>query len=170
MSDFVDTLSIDVPAKPKRSIAGFWRRFIAFVIDEFIVSIPCWVIGLMFFDVFATREWFGFMIGAFVTWPYFALMGSSVGGGQTIGMRLLDMRVVNRECQPISPTRSLIRCVILILPFTFNASVLPGSLPVFVTTLVDTALMAVGLSIFYLYLFNVRTRQSLHDLGWAHLS
>ncbi|MCU1283663.1 MAG: hypothetical protein JWO13_13 [Acidobacteriales bacterium] len=163
-------MTVEAPAvdsaqsPPQRIIAGFWRRVFAFVIDTIIVCIPCWVVGFAFFEFFARWEGWGFIVGSLITWPYFVLMGSSTGGGQTIGMRLLSIRVVNRDGRPITIGRSLLRYALLILPFTLNSATLTATVPSSISAVLDTVVTAAEFSIFYLYVFNIRTRQSLHDL------
>jgi uncharacterized RDD family membrane protein YckC len=105
------TLSLESAVAPTvhREVAGFWRRVLAFVIDTFLTAIPCGVLGFVFYQFFTTHRADGILIGFALTLPYFAILGSSVGTGQTLGHRLTDLQVVDQQGKPhiaetLSPT------------------------------------------------------------------
>jgi hypothetical protein len=78
----------------------------------------------------------------------------------------MKIRVVNAKNQPISLGRSCLRYAILGAPFALNGAMIPT--PILLSPiglLVGTFIFGVGAAIIYLYLFNRRTRQSLHDLA-----
>jgi uncharacterized RDD family membrane protein YckC len=106
------------------------------------------------------------LIGFAIALAYFGLCNSRIGGGQTLGKRWLGVRVVDAHDQLLSLPRSLLRYTVLGLPFFANG--LPiGSQWVTLTPLdYPLVLVIFGgiLSTIYLYIFNRRTRQSLHDL------
>ena len=98
---------------------------------------------------------------------YFGLLNSSLTGGRTIGKRILKIMVADRHARPLSPARSLIRFLIAGSPFFLNGALMipPEAIgnPV-VSLLIGLIFFFMGGSILYLYIFNCRTRQSLHDL------
>ncbi|HEV2679923.1 MAG TPA: RDD family protein [Rhodanobacter sp.] len=152
--------------EPDRKVAGFWRRLGAFAIDVILLGIAGMILGAMFFDPFARMGAYARLIGFAVALAYFGLCNSRIGGGQTPGKRWLGVRVVDAHDQLLSLPRSLLRYAVLGIPFFVNG------LPVDPTLAMSTplgyllALVVFGgiFAIVYLYIFNRRTRQSLHDL------
>ncbi len=106
-------------------------------------------------------------IGLAVAVAYFGIMNSSDFQGQTLGKRILKIRVVDKNGQYIPMKTSLFRALLLQLPFFFfnglTAHYFPNFLmPVAVLIVLASLFLAVGLP--YFYLFNSQTRQSIHDL------
>jgi uncharacterized RDD family membrane protein YckC len=162
------SLSLDTsadPVQPQRVIASFWQRLIAFIIDGLIVGIPCTALGLSFQDYFSDSPAIAELVGFVISLPYFSILGSSIGGGQTLGHRILHLRVVNRSGAPLSLARSTIRYLILLTPFVITSAIISGFANSTLQSLVDLFLLGVGIAIIYLYLFNRRTRQSIHDVA-----
>jgi uncharacterized RDD family membrane protein YckC len=96
-------------AAPK---AGFWMRFIAYLVDGIIVGLPSYALGSIVLHAdAATRSGISFLIGI----TYLVYFWSSYGKGQTIGMQLLHMKVVKTDGSPLSVTTALIRYVGLIV-------------------------------------------------------
>jgi uncharacterized RDD family membrane protein YckC len=161
------TLSLESAVAPTvhREVAGFWRRVLAFVIDAFLTAIPCGVLGFVFHQFFTTYRADGILVGFALTLPYFAILGSSVGAGQTLGHRLTDLQVVDQQGNPISLKRSALRYSILLVPILLSSELVPGLARFGINTAVDWLLSVGEFAILYLYVFNRSTRQSLHDLA-----
>lgn len=88
-----------------------------------------------------------------------------MGKGQTIGKRIVKIKVIDRYGKETSVGRSFVRYVILGAPFFFNQAVIPQSAAL--TPMgypVCFIIFGIGGAIIYLYVFNRKTRQSLHDL------
>ena len=149
-------------------IVGFWRRLFGFLIDCLIVGIFGLLIGTIFFDTFAAMGGWGKLVGFIIALAYFGVMNSAVGGGQTVGKRLVNIKVVNREGELISLLRSFVRYAILGSPFFLNGATISPSIPL-LTTFAGILIFGAGFAIFYLYIFNRGTRQSLHDLATGTL-
>lgn len=150
---------------PHRTISGFWRRLLALIIDGLLLGLVGFVCGLLLFDPLAQLGGWGRVIGFLVALVYFGILNSAMGKGQTIGKRLMTTEVVDRSGQHISPARSLLRCVILAIPFFLNGALIPPSVMMSpVGYIIGFILFGFGGAIIYLYAFNRRTRQSLHDL------
>lgn len=150
--------SAEEPVRPPtRYVAGFWRRLFAFVVDAVLISIPGFLLGYFFYDFFCSSPAWAAAIGFAITLPYFAIMGSSTGNGQTLGQRWAGIEVVDRQGNHLSLGKSYLRYAILLIPLLFGESVLPSYLA-WTTTIA-------GAAIFYLYIFNGRSRQTLHDLA-----
>lgn len=152
-------------------IAGFWRRLLAFFVDCLVLGVPAAFVGNFFFDELAALGQNGRAIGFVVSLLYFSLLNSSVGGGQTIGKRLLGIRVVGASGKPIGLARAVLRTLVLALPFYLNGLELTPFVPANMPDVETLAVGAVGLLVFgfggaivYLFVFNRKTRQSLHDL------
>jgi uncharacterized RDD family membrane protein YckC len=157
---------MSVEGNDKLVIAGFWHRILAFVIDMLILGIAGWAIGMLFYSTLARIGAPARLIGFFIALAYFGVLNSRIGGGQTLANRWLGIRVVDARGEPLSLPRALLRYSVLGIPYFLNGLPLPGLV---LTSFVVSSLLALlvfgaGFSIIYLYLFNRKTRQSLHDL------
>ena len=78
---------------PKNLIyAGFWVRFIAYLIDFIILTVISVI--LAFIPII------GWIISIFLPWLYFAILQSS-SKQATIGMRVLDIKIVDETHKKI---------------------------------------------------------------------
>jgi uncharacterized RDD family membrane protein YckC len=151
--------------KSTQLISGFWRRPFAFIIDGIILGVIGIVIGTSFFDFFAELGGWGRMIGFAMALLYFGALNSSIGNGQTIGKRMMKIRVVDGKGKLISPLRSVGRFMIIGPPYFLNEAIIPPSIATpSLSFIQDLFVSFMGCAIIYLYIFNRRTRQSLHDL------
>ncbi len=143
---------------------GFWRRSFAFILDGFLMAIPGWLIGLAFYDQLVRLGQSGRLIGFVIALCYFGVMNSSLGKGQTLGKRLMKIRVVDLQGDYIPLWRSVLRYFVLGLPFFCNHLQVDAQSPLIGIPL---ALIVFGLggSIFYFYIFNRRNRRSVHDFA-----
>jgi len=103
-------------------ISGFWRRIGALVVDAVILGVAGLGLGLVFEEQFVKLGSWGRFVGFFVAFAYFGVMNSHVSGGQTFGKKLLKIKVVNTDNQPITVLRSLSRFIILGIPFFLNGA------------------------------------------------
>jgi uncharacterized RDD family membrane protein YckC len=159
------------PAVGISPIAGFWRRLTAFGIDWLILGLPALLLGLALFRWVASLGQAGRLIGFVVALLYFGLLNSRLGGGQTVGKRLLGIRVIDQAGNELSPARSISRFLVIAIPIFLNGlwmDVDYASLgaPEYVlgALLIFAVFGGLG-AIIYLFVFNRRTRQSLHDLA-----
>ena len=121
---------------------------------------------MFLFDTLARLGAYARIIGFIIAILYFGILNSRIGNGQTLAKRWLGLRVVDGRGLCLSLPRSLLRYTVLGLPFFFNYLPMDfRTTPVLVYTLVSLVLFGGMFSIFYLYIFNRRTRQSLHDLA-----
>jgi uncharacterized RDD family membrane protein YckC len=145
-------------------ISGFWRRVGAFVVDGIVLGIVgqllVWTTASFWFRIGP----YGRIVGALIALAYFALLNSRIGGGRTLGKRVLGIAVVDRMGQPIGVGRSIARTLIWLLPLTFNGWSLPLLAQPFVTGLATVLVFGVGGAVAFTLIFNARTRQALHDL------
>ena len=152
--------------EPARLISGFWRRVAAFLLDSIILGIVGFVVGTMFFDFFMQLGGWGRVFGSLIALLYLGIFNSSLAHGQTVGKRVLKIRVVDKDGRTISPMRSFARFMILGPPFFLNGVLIPSNILMnpFVAVILALIVFFMGGAIIYLYIFNRRTRQSLHDL------
>ncbi len=162
----------------QRVISGFWSRLKALFFDSCVLGSVWYYLaqGPMVFTVNGLAR----KIGPFPLWSlgawdrplefcvflvYFGVLNSSIAGGQTIFKRIMKIQVIDRSGHCISPGRSFLRSAVLFAPFFFlsglvKSPVNENAIPLYV------ALPSFGMvsAIIYLYIANLRTRQSLHDL------
>lgn len=157
-----EVLESPVPAAhaEEQKISGFWRRLAALAIDVLVLAVIGFVIGALFFNALAGLGSQGFWVGLLIAVAYFSWMNSSYRNGQTIGKKLMKIRVVDMLGNTISLWRSFKRSLLLVVPFIYP-SVGKESLDLFFGVI---ALFA-AVTIIYLYIFNNQTRQTLHDLA-----
>lgn len=155
----------ETSAEPIVVIAGFWRRSLAFTIDAALFAVLGLVVGALFFDSLANLGPWGRLIGFVVTLVYFGVFDSSIGRGQTLGKRLMHIHVVGRTGELIAPPRAFARYAVLAAPVFLNQLMLPVSaLRGPLTVVISIVIFGLGGASVYLFVFNRRTRQSVHDL------
>ncbi|MFK8050032.1 MAG: RDD family protein [Halioglobus sp.] len=147
-------------------ISGFWRRIGALLIDVVLLGFLGSMLGLVFESAFVELGGWGRVVGFAIALVYFGVMNSRISGGQTVGKRILDLRVIGSDNLPIGTRKSLVRAAILAIPFSLNGAQFSSNL-IFSYLVYPLSLVVLGgiFSIGYLYLFNRLTRQSLHDLA-----
>ncbi|MCP4264183.1 MAG: RDD family protein [Candidatus Brocadiaceae bacterium] len=147
-------------------ISGFWRRIFAYIIDGIILGIFGLIIGTIFFDYFAELGGYGRIIGFIPALLYFGILNSSISNGQTVGKRILKIKVIGNNAQTLSPLQSIARFLIIGFPFFLNGAMIPPEimLNTFISLFLLLIVFFMGGSIIYLYIFNRKSRQSLHDL------
>lgn len=98
--------------------AGFWVRVGAFLIDSIVIGIVAGIFtggeAVTNPDITNARHTGLENIASFL---FFTIMWSSIGNGQTLGMRLLGLRVVDRDGKPIGYGTAVLRYIGLILSF-----------------------------------------------------
>ena len=158
------SLSPEAPSPASvRRIAGFWARLVALLIDVIALAIPGFILGFLFNNFFSYSNARGSLVGMGMILAYFSVMGSSLGGGQTVGQRFMGIQVVKRDGTLLPIGKSMLRYLILFGPFllTSFSNAMPMAAGIGFNALLT---IAAGATI-YLYIFNTRTRQSLHDLA-----
>ena len=151
---------------PDRSIGSLWRRFVAFAVDGIIVGVAGTVVALPFFEAFSHLGPWGRLVGFLLALPYFAILDSRIGNGQTVGKRLMHLQVIDKNGTTISFGKSVVRYAVFAVPYYVNEILLPTSrTPWVVSALLSLLIFGVGGTTLYLMLFNRHTRQGIHDLA-----
>lgn len=145
-----------LPVSGARYLTGFWKRALALLIDLVVLMLALAYPAYRWFSFFSTHEIWSLALGFAVTYPYAIILDSGMGGGHTIGKRLLGIQVVDQTGDPVSLWRSAIRVLILATPLYVQDISFPGFLNVLIGLW--------GFAVIYLAIFNRRTRQSLHDV------
>jgi uncharacterized RDD family membrane protein YckC len=152
------------PPRPMTFPSGFWRRLFAFLIDGFIIAIPGWIIGWVYYDQLVRIGQTGRLIGFAIALGYFAVLNSSIGNGQTLGKRLLKIRVVDLQGGTIPLHRSALRYLLFWLPFFCNKlNVDSGNM--WLASLLTLIIFGLGGGIIYLFLSNRKNRRTVHDFA-----
>jgi uncharacterized RDD family membrane protein YckC len=152
-----------------RPIAGFWRRVLAIYVD-------CIIIGVLELVVIVALG--GMLIGLHPMWTrsigmvgitaYFTILNSHIGEGQTIGKRLLKIRVVGEDGHTISLLKAAARALIYLLPavLTTYGVYFPVVIPNTELVVPYLALLGNVICIFtvIVFLFNTQARQTVHDI------
>ena len=92
--------------------AGWWTRFFAVIIDGFAVAIVNGIItGILYQGDTTTAGGLQTLLGIL----YFCYFWSSYGKGQTLGMRLLNIKVVKTDGSQLDLVGSFIRYIGLVI-------------------------------------------------------
>ncbi len=77
--------------------SGFWRRVFAYSIDAILLGIIGLALGFTFYEHFLAIGQTGRLYGLVIYLAYFATMNSKIGNGQTLGKRMLGIKVVGLD-------------------------------------------------------------------------
>jgi uncharacterized RDD family membrane protein YckC len=103
-------------------ICVFWRRIGALFIDTLVLGVFGYVVGFFLEDTFVQLGGWGRLIGFAVSITYLGVMNSSLSNGQTIGKKILNIRVVDSSNSTIILPKSFLRYSFLAVPFSFNGA------------------------------------------------
>lgn len=154
------------PAVAPSPFGSLTARCAAGVIDLAIVALLDWPVSRVVRDAgFASQ-----VLMQLLPTLYLVLAYTRVGGGQTVGKRLLRLRVVNARGEPLSPAASLRRWAVaagVVWPLWWLRPAGPDlAMPsALVGWGVLTAVLAVLATDGWLMLANRPARRSLHDLA-----
>ena len=155
-----------MPDNNTKWIASLWRRFGAFFIDSLLLGVAGFILGWFFGGTFAQLDGWGRLVGFGIALVYFGVMDSSICNGQSIGKKALKVRVVDTDSETMAPWRSMLRYMVLAIPFALNGAHFSyQSIHSLLIYPLSVVIFGGILSILYLFVFNRVTRQSLHDLA-----
>lgn len=153
------------PPSPLRAIASFWRRLAAFLLDALIVGVAAFVVTIPFVTPLSRLGPYGRVLGLALALPYYAVLNSRIGNGQTFGKRILHIQVVDEAGRTLSFSKSLIRYFVLAIPYFLSDPVLPATRTPWLVSTTLSALGIVSAATLYLMVFNRHSRQGVHDLA-----
>jgi uncharacterized RDD family membrane protein YckC len=104
--------STSLTAAPK---AGFWIRVLAFIIDSVILYVINLIVGVVLSPSTTGRTGIQTLLGI-IYFTYF-WSASSLWPGQTVGDKLLNLRVIKTDGADLSIVQALIRYVGLVISF-----------------------------------------------------
>jgi uncharacterized RDD family membrane protein YckC len=96
--------------------AGFWIRTFAYLIDAIGIGIVSGIIASIIGaggPAGTTSNGLSFLLGL----AYFVYFWSAQGGGQTLGMRVLNLKVIRTDGSALTMTQGLIRYLGLFVSF-----------------------------------------------------
>lgn len=144
--------------------AGVWPRIFAFVIDILILGVVgeglAWLGSSFLFPLGP----FGQPLGAVFILLYFGILGSKVGGGQTLGKRLMKIAVRGTDNQPISLGLSFARAALLLLPIHLLLCLTFWTHSQIAIIVINSLVYAWELTIIFLFILGKEARQGLHDV------
>jgi uncharacterized RDD family membrane protein YckC len=105
---------VTTPVDAQRPKAGFVIRAIALIVDGFIVGIVAAILNAVLFggDV-ARLGGLNSLLGLL----YYVYMWSAAGGGQTLGMRFFNVRVIKTDGTSLDYVGAFLRYIGLIVSF-----------------------------------------------------
>jgi len=112
MQSAASSPSTNLTAAPK---AGFWIRVLAFLIDSVILAVINLVVNAVLNQSTTGRTGIQTLLGI-IYFTYF-WSGSSLWPGQTVGDKLLNLRVIKTDGSDLSIVQAFIRYVGLFISF-----------------------------------------------------
>lgn len=103
--------------KNNQNFAGFWRRFFAYLIDIIFLFLIGILLHFLFDKLFLTLGENLWYIGFFFFMIYFVPLTSSFGKGQTLGKKILKIRVIDKKGSFLSFKKTFLRYLIIGLIF-----------------------------------------------------
>jgi uncharacterized RDD family membrane protein YckC len=103
----------DRPALPEGTVAGFWIRMGSDLLDALVLGVVGLLAAVLFRDTALRLGERAALFGAGLTLVYTGILQSDIGGGQTLGKRLLGLRVFRLDGRYLSLDRSLVRWSIM---------------------------------------------------------
>jgi uncharacterized RDD family membrane protein YckC len=150
-------------------VAGFWVRVFSDLVDAIVLGVFGFLLSLPLRGVFERLGERGVFIGLAISLAYSGVLQSAIGRGQTLGKRLLGLRVVKLDGSYLTLDRSLVRYVLVSFPVyqTAVAYALVTVLPFLRLQWVESLASGLGVA-FFLGCFLVipfhPLKRGLHDI------
>lgn len=142
------------------------RRIAAFTIDLLILGIVGFCLGLLFSEYFYRIGNWGRLIGFVIAFAYFVGCSCSrIGKGQTIGKKLLSIKVVDLDNQLVSFKTASVRYAFLLIPYYVSGMNLSVTLMVanwFVATVMTLVSVYLVITAYFI-VFNSSNKRTIHD-------
>ncbi len=135
------------------------------MLDIVLLGVVTGLICFPFFEPLSHIGPWGKALGGLIAVLYFGLMDGPAGGGQSVGKRLMKIRVVSAQGQVLPSSASFLRAAIFNAPYFLYGVELPLSrTPEALHWTLGALIVGVSATTAYLLLFNKPTQQGLHDL------
>lgn len=147
-------------------IAGFWKRFFAFLIDSLLLAVIGFCISELMVQFLVENPGIARLIGFVIAFQFSIIFDSKICHGQTPGKKILKLRVVDKKNKEIGILKAALRSLVFSIPFFLNSAVYPEFITDYkiFSSLLSLVLFGGLFGLAYLIIFNRGTRQSLHDL------
>ena len=150
-------------------IAGFWIRVGADFLDAVFLWIVGWMLSLPLRGLFLRLGERGVFVGLAISLLYTGVLQSRLGGGRTLGKRILGLTVVRPDGTLISLDRSLVRYALmgLLVYQGAVAATLALVVPFVSLSLAETLLGGIAVALFFGCVLVVPfhpLKRGLHDL------
>lgn len=153
------TPALDTP------IAGFWRRVAAFALDGLALGLIGMGLGAVASDALVGLGPRGRLLGFLIALAYFGVFNSRLGWGQSLGKRLLQIKVVDAQGAELPLGRAVLRYLPVGAVWFLSNAQLPDALLFSAwAAVLGLAIFGLGACLLYLFVFNRRSRQALHDV------
>jgi uncharacterized RDD family membrane protein YckC len=136
------------------------------MVDALLLGIVGHAIGTAFFERLSQLGPWGRLVGFSIGLVYFACFDSRIASGQSIGKRLLKIRVIDSKGNAISFNKALLRSTIFLVPcFLYGLRTPEAQTPWIMSVAEFFVVYWIGGSTLYCIMFNRPARQGLHDLA-----
>lgn len=140
------------------------QRIVAFIIDYFIIGIVGYLSGLILSDFYISLGNYGRLIGFAITLLYFSLCDSFLLAGQTLGKKIIGIKVVNHQSKLLSIQFSFLRSLVFSFTILFNGLSLSDPKQAYLVLIVSFIFITICLfELFYFVLYK-KTDQFFHDI------
>jgi uncharacterized RDD family membrane protein YckC len=146
------------------SSAPYFRRFLSFIIDILLLGLIGIILGFLLTQTFIQMGWTGRFVGFSITFVYFSVFNSNLLNGQTIGQRILKIKIVDNQGKCLSLYKSAIRSLFLPTISLLNNWTIPIQSSSIVLQSISFVLFSLLATELYFVIFSGKSKQLLHDV------
>jgi uncharacterized RDD family membrane protein YckC len=147
------------------TFAGVWRRIVALAVDWALLAGLVFIFGLGLKPQYIALGPWGRAVGFVIAILYVGVCGSRLTDGQTVGKRLVDIRVVDRHGVPLSPGVAALRFLPLAIPFFLNRAQIGNTTPnLWLASFSSLTVFGLAGCAIYMFIVSGRSRRTINDL------
>lgn len=163
-SDSLEATEAPLPKIPE-ALAHRGRRVVANIIDSLLLAAIGYGLGTLLSETFSSMMGWEILIGFLVALLFYAIPESNLMHGQSFGKRLLKIKVVNKNLESPSFSIALARTALFFSPvYLIPVAELFIEVSGITGTIFRTLSVSLYLIFFYLFIFNSKTKQSIHEI------